>query len=84
MDIYVYTPLPYSLITNTATQFPNGNLMRNLLGILHTCDTMWFDPYSIKYLILTYMHIFRFENIFLTQRLDYHIMSHHTFGGWGL
>ena len=32
--IYVDTPLPYSLITNTATQFLGRNLLRNSLGIL--------------------------------------------------
>ena len=33
---YFDTPLPYSLRTNTATQFLGQNLLRNLLGILHT------------------------------------------------
>ena len=31
--------LSYSLITNTATQFLCRNLLRNLLGTLHLCDT---------------------------------------------
>ena len=44
-DIYVDTPLPYSLITNTATQFLGRNLMRNLLGVLHMCNTVWFNPF---------------------------------------
>ena len=43
--IYADTPLPYSLITNTATVFLGGNLLRNLLGILNTCGTVCFDQF---------------------------------------
>ena len=51
-------PLPYSLITNTATQFLGGNLLRNLLGILHTGNTVWFEQCSINYLNLIYIYIY--------------------------
>jgi hypothetical protein len=57
-DLYVDTPLTYSLITNTATQFLGGNLLQNSLGILHMWDTEWFEQYSIHYLNLINMHVF--------------------------
>ena len=63
--IYVDTPLSYSLITNTATQFLGGNLLRNLLGILHTWDTVWFEQYSIKNFNVFYIHIFALKTYFL-------------------
>ena len=44
--IFVNTPLPYSLITNTATQFLGGNLLRNSLCILQTCDIERLEQYS--------------------------------------
>ena len=55
--IYVDTPLPYSLITHTATQFLGRNLLRNLLGILlQRCNIEWFEQYSISHMncICTY------------------------------
>ena len=64
--IYVDMPLPYSLIPNTAKQFLDGNLLRNLLGILHTWNTVWFEQYSVQYCHVVYMHIFWFQNIFIT------------------
>ena len=45
VDIYVDTPLPYSLTPNTTTQFHGRILIRNSLGKLHTCGTVWFDPF---------------------------------------
>ena len=68
--VYVDAPLPYSLITNIATQFLGRNLLRNLFEILHMWDTEWFEQYSINYFNVIHMHIFWFENIFLTSRSD--------------
>ena len=48
--IYSDKPLPFSLITNTGTQFLGGNLFRNLLCILQMCNIEWFEQYSINYL----------------------------------
>ena len=70
---YVDTPLSYSMIKNTATQLLSRNLLRNLLGMIHTCNTLWFEQYSISYFNLIYMHIFWIPNIFITYRLDCHI-----------
>ena len=78
--VYVDAPLPYSLITNIATQFLGGNLLRNLFDILHLWDTECYEQYSISYFNVIYMCIFWLENIFLTLRSDCHITSDHTFG----
>ena len=79
--VYVDAPLPYSLITNIATQLFGRNLLRNLCDILQTWDTEWFEQYSLSYWNVIYMHIFWFENIFITLRSDRYITSDHTFGG---
>ena len=64
--VYVDAPLPYSLITNIATQLLGGNLLRNLFDIRQTWDTEWFEQYWINYFNVIYMHIFWHQNIFLT------------------
>ena len=46
---YVDMPLSYSLITNTATQSLGRYLLRNLLGILQMCNSVWYEQYSINY-----------------------------------
>ena len=64
--VYVDAPLPYSLITNRATQLLGGNLFRNSFDIRQTWDTKWFEQYWINYLNVVCMHIFWLQNIFLT------------------
>ena len=56
--LYVDAPLPYSLITNIATQLLGGNLLKNSFDIRQTWDTEWFKQCSINYLYAIYMHIF--------------------------
>ena len=46
---HVDTPLSHSMIPNTATQYLGRNLLRNLLGILQTCNTVCYEQYSINY-----------------------------------
>ena len=41
--------IQYPFIANTATQLLDWNLLRNLLAILHMCDTVWIEQYSITY-----------------------------------
>ena len=83
--ICVDTPLPYSLITNTATQILGGNLLRNLFDIQHTWDTVWFEQYSIYYFNVVCMHIFWFENIFITLRVGSpHVRSYFWWAGGGI
>jgi hypothetical protein len=64
--VYVDVPLPFSLMTNIATQLLGRNLLRNLFDILHSWDTELFEQYSINYLNVIYMYIFWFEMIFIT------------------
>ena len=62
-----YTPLPYSLIANTATQFLGGNLLGNLLGIVKACDSVCVLSNILKKdLNLVYMYIFWLENKSIT------------------
>ena len=66
-SIYIDTPLPYPLITSTSTQFLGRNLLQNLFGILHTCDTVWFEQYSKNNLNLIEACILIPEHIFYLQ-----------------
>ena len=54
-----------SLNLSTASQFLVGNLSRNLLGILHTGDTVWDEQNSINYFNLIYIHIFCLQTYLL-------------------
>ena len=40
VDINADTPLPYSLIANTANQFLGRNLLRDSLGIVHAGNSV--------------------------------------------
>ena len=68
-------------MTNTATQFLGGNLLKNSSDILQTCNIEWFEQYSIKYLniyayILTRKHIYYLEVGSLQ-----HVRSYFWWGG---
>ena len=82
-SIYIDVPLPYSLITNIATQLLGQNLLWNSSCVLHMCHTVWFEHNSLNNFNLMHMHVLWFYNKFIILRPDRHITSHHAFGGGG-
>ena len=76
--------LQFHWTLNTARQFLGGNLSINSWAIFYACNTVWYEKYSIKYFHQIYMHIFSFQNIFITWRSDRHIGSHHILGRKGI